>query len=100
MVLLSFDLYNKELCDGLPTSQSYLAYNSGFQPVGYGPPVGHKSILQLATEHFGLKKSYLHFFFLEITCFRPEKLFQSNSRLMKIWVKFLSNTLRLEPRKK
>ena len=63
-------------------------------------------ILQWATEHFGLKKSYLHddivrklaescgewrvdlFFFLEITCFRPEKPFQSNSRLMKIWVKF------------
>ena len=28
-------------------------------------------------------------FFLEITCFWPEKPFQSNSRLMKIWVKFV-----------
>ena len=46
-----------------------------------------------ANGEFSLKT----FFFLEITCFRPEIPFQSNSRLMKIWVKFLSNTLRVGP---
>ena len=96
--------------------------------MGHGPPVGHRRILQWATEQFGLKKSYLHdelfipwhcqkacrklrwmaswhvflflfgdhpfstektfefwwrpFFYLEIVCFRMEKPFQSNSRLM------------------
>ena len=108
-----------------------MIYSSGFQPMG------HRSILQWATEQFGLKKSYLHdelfcsltlpeslqkvaangeltcffvfflfgdhpfsirkkrlnanevLFFFEIICFRPEKPFQSNSRLMKIWVKFV-----------
>ena len=44
-----------------------------------------------ATEHFGLKKWYLHFFFGEITCFRPEKAFQSTSRL--IWPENLGRVL-------
>ena len=73
--------------------------------MGHGPPVGHRSTLQWATEHFGLKKSYLHdellidlvwkladffVFFLEITWFwQKKKTHQSNSRLIKIWIKFV-----------
>ena len=39
---------------------TYCIVNSGFRPVGHGPPMGHRGILQWATERFGLKKSYLH----------------------------------------
>ena len=80
-----------------------------FWTCGPWPTGGPQSIL--------VWKRRIGIFFLEITCFWPEKPFefwwrpfffrdhlfsaekpfQSNSRLMKIWVKFLSNTLRVGP---